>query len=157
VIHLTEAQALHMLGLAGEVHVPQAVEAELSRNLVDWPARRPDWVRVDALVSPHIEDALAWQQASLLHIGEAEAIALVSQIGAEWLLTDDNAARLLARSLGIEAHGSLGIVLWAAAAGHVNRADAEATLERLAQSSLWVSAQVLTEARAALVQIFQAP
>jgi len=112
---------------------------------------------VDTLITPFGEDAAAWQHAGLLDAGEAEAVALVRQIGADWLLTDDNAARLFAGALGIEAHGSLGIVLWAAAAGHANQDEATAILDRLAQSSLWVSAQILTEAREALTQIFRAP
>lgn len=50
---------------------------------------------------------------------------------------------------------SLGVVLWAAAAGELNRAEAEVTLERLAHSSLWISAKVLAEARAALGQLYR--
>lgn len=75
-------------------------------------------------------------------------------MNAQWLLTDDSAARLFAQSLGIEVHGSLGVVLWAAAVGHLDLANAEATLDRLAQSSLWISARVLAEAKTALNQLF---
>lgn len=99
-------------------------------------------------------EAAAWRQAGLLDPGEAEAVALARQINAQWLLTDDAAARLFGQSLSLEVHGSLGVVLWAAAAGRLNRADAEAALDRLAQSSLWISAKVLAEAKAALEQLF---
>jgi len=109
---------------------------------------------VRALTDSHKADAEAWEQAGLLGSGEAEAIALARQVRADWLLTDDAAARLFAQSLGLEVHGSLGIVLWAAAVGRLNRADIEATLERLAQSSLWISSRVLTEAKAALSRLF---
>jgi hypothetical protein len=37
---------------------------------------------------------------------------------------------------------------------HLNHAEAEATLERLAQSSLWMSRRVLAEAKVALNQLF---
>jgi len=93
-------------------------------------------------------------KAGLLDPGEAEALALANQLHAEWLLTDDTAARLVASRLGLEVHGSLGVVLWAAAVGHFNRAEAEATLEALSNTSLWLSARVLDEARGALRQIF---
>jgi predicted nucleic acid-binding protein len=89
-----------------------------------------------------------------LDAGEAEAIALARQVQADWFLTDDAAARLFAQALGLEVHGALGIILWATAVGHLNRTAAEAALHRLAQSSLWVSAKVLTEARLALDQLF---
>jgi len=90
----------------------------------------------------------------LLHAGEAEAIALARQIRADWLVTDDAAARLFAQTLGIEVHGSLGIVLWAAATGRLNRPQAEAVLERLSRSSLWLSPRVLAEAKKALEKIY---
>ena len=86
---------------------------------------------------------------------EAEAIALAKQLDADWFLTDDSAARLFAEAAGLETHGSLGIVLWAAATGHLAQAKAKDALERLARSSLWVSASVLDEARAALDELFR--
>ncbi len=64
------------------------------------------------------------------------------------------AARLFASALGIEVHGSLGILLWVAAAGHLDRREAEAALSRLAASSLRISRRVLEEARFALHQVF---
>jgi len=109
---------------------------------------------VQVLAPPHEREATGWTQAQLLGSGEAEAVALARQMSAHWLLTDDATARLFAESLGIEVHGSLGIVLWAAAMGHLKRADAEATLDRLANSSLWIAAKVLAEAKAALNQLF---
>lgn len=63
------------------------------------------------LVPPHSAEAELWLEAGLLHAGEAEAIALARQIRADWLVTDGAAARLFAQTLGIEVHGSLGIVL----------------------------------------------
>ncbi len=61
---------------------------------------------------------------------------------------------IIENSVGLEVHGSLGIVLWAAATGHLSRTEAESALERLAQSSLWISARVLSEAKSALESFF---
>ena len=154
VLHLSEAQALDLLSPAGEIYIPKAVDTEMTQRDPDWKKQRPEWIIVGGLVSPHDEEAMAWQQAGLLDAGEAEVVALARQIDAQWLLTDDTAARLFAQALGLEAHGSLGIVLWATASGHLNHADAGATLDRLAQSSLWISTRVLAEAKAALNQLF---
>jgi predicted nucleic acid-binding protein len=153
VLHLYEAQVLHLLGLTGAVVTPSAVERELHQQITDWAAQRPSWLAVEQLDPAHASDAAAWQQAGLLDPGEAEAIALAQQVQADWLLTDDAAARLFAEAAGLEAHGSLGIVLWAAALGHLPHADAHAALDRLAASSLWISARVLAEARAAVDQL----
>jgi predicted nucleic acid-binding protein len=69
-------------------------------------------------------------------------------------LTDDAAARLVAQQHGLEVHGSLGVILWGAASGHLVRTEAETSLEALSRSSLWISARILEEARTALRQIF---
>ncbi|HXG68902.1 MAG TPA: DUF3368 domain-containing protein [Blastocatellia bacterium] len=126
----------------------------MNRLDVTWRGQQPDWIAVTPLSAPDADDAIAWQQAGLLDRGEAEALALARQLNADWFVTDDTAARVLAKSVGVEAHGSLGIVLWAAAAGHLTRAPAEEALNRLANSSLWISARILAEARAALDQLF---
>jgi predicted nucleic acid-binding protein len=82
--------------------------------------------------------------------GEMEAIVLARSLTADWLLTDDAAARVVATLLSLEVHGSLGVVLWAAAQRHIDRKEAGTILERLAKSSLWVSRAVVAEARRAL-------
>ena len=153
-LHMSEAQVLTLLMQTGEVYIPRAVDLEMEQNDSLWPNARPPRIHVERLGTPYDEEATAWQQAGLLDAGEAEAIALARQVRADWFLTDAAAARLFAQALGLEVHGSLGIVLWAAAVGHLNRTAAEAALNRLAQSSLWVSATVLAEARSALDQLF---
>jgi predicted nucleic acid-binding protein len=155
VLHLREAGASHLLEFTGCVHIPKAVNLELERLDAAWGTERPAWVSLIELTEEYRREALAWQQAGLLGPGESEAIALARQVRAGWLLTDDAAARLVARSLGLEVHGSLGVVLWAAAVGHLGCSDAEATLARLTQSSLWMSARVIGEARAGLRQLFE--
>ena len=150
-LHLSETQALQILSHAGEIHIPKAVEIEM--KLLDSKWRTPSWITVDPLEARRQTQAQAWQQAGLLDLGEAEAIALAHQIQADWLLTDDAAARLFAQALGLEVHGSVGVVLWAAVQGYLRRQQAEDVLDRLAQSSLWISPRVLAEAKAALQQL----
>jgi len=148
-LHLTEADALALTRLVGDLHIPPQVNAELAYLLSDWES--PAWLKIDALAALHAAEAATWQQSGLLDPGEAAAIALARQLKADWLLTDDAAA---AAQLGLEVHGSLGIVLWAAAVGHLDRAQADQTLARLAASSLWISNRILAEARSALDAIF---
>jgi len=152
-LHLGEAGVRNLLSPAGDIHIPSAVDLEMRGYEASWHVHRPAWLHVTQLDSGPALEARAWQQAGLLHYGEAQAIALARQLRADWLLTDDAAARLLAQSLGMEVHGSLGLVLWAAAMGHLSRAQAESALDRLVRSSLWVSPSVLLAAKAALEQI----
>jgi len=83
-----------------------------------------------------------------------EALALALQIRADWFLTDDAAARLIAQQQGFEVHGSLGVVLWGATTSRLLRAEAEKSLQALSSSSLWIKPRVLQKAREALLQIY---
>ncbi len=151
-IHLDEAQALELLHLAGEIHVPNQVLAEMKYHKPGW--ERTDWIIVDVLSENYQRQSSAWQQAGLLDAGEAEALALAQQASADWFLTDDAEARLLGKAFGLEVHGSLGIVLWGVAVGILRRSEAEAILDRLARSSLFVSSKILREVRSVLDELF---
>ena len=153
-LHLREAGTLDTLRTAGEVFIPLAVEAEITALDSEWSRDRPEWIAAVPLQPSFQEQASDWMKAGLLDPGEAEALALVHQLPADWFVTDDTAARVVALRLGLEVHGSLGVVLWAAASGHFSRAEAEDALSALSRSSLWLSARVLDEARTALGQIF---
>jgi predicted nucleic acid-binding protein len=114
-LHLYEAACLDLLEHAGTIAVPQAVDSEMAQHVREWRTRKPSWITVTSVITPYDAQATAWQQSGLLEVGEAEAIALAHQLGAAWFLTDDAAARVFAAALGLEVHGSLGIVLWATA------------------------------------------
>ncbi len=149
-LHLGEAQERDLLNLIGEIHIPQAIDAELSLLDEEWERGRPSWVHVDALISSYLEEAVLWHRSGILDVGEAEAIALAQQLNADWLLTDDAVARVFAQTKDLEAHGSLGVVLWSVAIGHLQRDKGKMILDRLAQTSLWISKAVLAEAKEAL-------
>ena len=77
------------------------------------------------------------------------------QTQADWLLRDDTAARQFAQALNVEVHGSIGLLLWAVAAGHIaTRDEAFVLLTVLANSSLWISDRVLQKAREAIETLF---
>jgi hypothetical protein len=64
----------------------------------------------------------------VIHTGEAEALVLARRKKADWFLTDDSTTRLFVSLLGMEVHGSLGVVLWNAAHRHLSRAETERAL-----------------------------
>jgi predicted nucleic acid-binding protein len=138
---------------AGEITIPPAVRAELINHDSFWDRHMPEWIEPGNLEPRFLESATRWLQAGLLDSGEAEALSLATQLKAHWLLTDDAAARLIAQQQGLEVHGSLGVILWAAATGQFQRSEAERALDSLFRSSLWLSASVREEARAALRRI----
>ena len=152
-IHLHEANALRLLRLTGEISIPPQVASETANYFSR--GRAPEWIAVAPLDEVHAAESSAWQQANLLDVGEADALALARQLNADWFLTDDERARLLGKQLGLEVHGSLGVVLWTAAVRLIARKEAEEAIERLANSSLWVSAAILSEARIALGELYR--
>ena len=92
--------------------------------------------------------------SGLLDLGEAEAIILSKRLNAKWLLTDDTEERIFAASLVIEVHGSLGIVLWSAATGHLSYSEAMEAINNLPRTSLWISKYIISEAHKALQKMF---
>jgi hypothetical protein len=46
VLHLTEAAALDLLGLTGEVSIPPDAQSELRIHLPNWPGVHPPWLAV---------------------------------------------------------------------------------------------------------------
>lgn len=153
ILHLAEADALQLLKYAPRVLIPPSVEAEMLSLDSNWHVVRPPWISVVNLSQRHVRDAQAWVAADLLDAGEAEAVALARQAKAHWFLTDDAAAALFARSLGMEVHGSLGVVLWCVAKGYLAVEEGRAALQRLRASSLWLSDRVMREALAALAEM----
>lgn len=151
VLHLAEAGALDLMPMLGEVAMPPAVHEELSR--LRSPLNPPTAVRILPLEPQPAAEAEDWRKAGLVDRGEAQAIALARQIGADVFLTDDAAARLLAKTLGLQARGSLGAVLWLVGQRRIPQSEAAQWLEKLARTSLWLSPRVLAEAHAALKKL----
>jgi predicted nucleic acid-binding protein len=152
IIHLNEVNALHLLKNTGEIILPYRVSLEILSvtNLAD---NFPEWLKVVKLSSSQIKEAHVWGKVGDLHTGEAEAFVLAKSKKADWLLTDDSAARLFASLFGMEVHGSLGIVLWNVAHGYISQREAERVLNNLKQSSLWLSAKVFQEALKAIKEM----
>jgi len=150
-LHLSEAGASPLIRLLGEIVLPPAVHEELER--FGSAASSIPMLPVVPLSAAANNAAEDWCKAGLVQRGEAQAIALLRQIEADCLLTDDAAARLLATSLGLRARGSLGIILWLTGQRRLNAVEAAGYLDRLAATSLWVSPRIMTEARAALRQM----
>lgn len=152
IIHLYEAGFLSSLNNVGEILLPQRVSAEVLA-ITDIDDRWPEWLRVIQLSSSELKEAEMWAKIGGLHTGEADAFILARMQKADWLLTDDSSARLFASLLGLEVHGSLGIVLWNAAKGYLSRREAEQALDNLKRSSLWLSAKTFEEAQKALMDM----
>ncbi len=155
-IHLHEANAINLLNLAGDILIPPAVASEFGRSPAN--GNLPDWIQIYELTARSAAQAARWVRNDDVDPGEAEAIALALQQHSDWLLTDDAEARQFAEGLGLEVHGSIGLLLWAVVAGHIkNRAQAHQILNSLRRSSLWISERVVAAAVEAIDELFDRP
>jgi len=151
-IHLSEANCLDLLRPAGNLFPPHRVAIEV-RSSVPIAEQWPEWLQVVELHPHERKEAEMWQAAGGLHAGEAEALVLARRKKSDWFLTDDATTRLFVSLLGMEVHGSLGIILWNAAKGYLGREETESALKRLEATSLWLSERIRREARQALEDI----
>jgi predicted nucleic acid-binding protein len=110
-IHLDELGCIDLLNDFPTVLVPTIVWSEVDRHrskALTNPAT--SFVRVSTSESP-AADLSPVARLFALHSGEAQALQLCKEKSANLLLTDDTAARLAARSIGIAVHGTIGLLV----------------------------------------------
>lgn len=88
-----------------EVVIPRAVREELMR----WHQSIPDWLRVADVRN----EAEALRLAQIVDQGEAEAIELAKELGADRLLIDERKGRRLAMDEGVRVLSLVGLALLA--------------------------------------------
>lgn len=145
-IHLDEIACLDLLRDVQEVLVPEQVREEVARH-------RPTALTSGALSFRCIPVAIsadsqfrALVKAFSLDAGEQAALSLMSRHPEAVLLTDDAAARLAAKALGLRTHGSLGVLLRSLRLGRRKRDEVLSVLRGLPmRSTLHIRANLLQE------------
>ena len=101
------------------VLIPPAVWREVVEQGGERPGAREvaetDWIIVHEVTTRQLVQLLEIE----LEEGEAEAITLASEVGAEVILLDERDARQVARRLGLRVLGTVGILIWAKRAGKI--------------------------------------
>jgi hypothetical protein len=104
--------------LYGQVHIPAAVRREVGAWR-EWPGRK---AVLDArwIVTHNVSNvALVAALRTNLDAGEAEAIALASELGSQVVLLDEDEGRRSAECLGLRRTGAVGVLLEAKRKGLV--------------------------------------
>lgn len=130
----------------GEIWIPQAVAQEL-RAEEDLPgsqavreAMAAGWLHVEEAQ----DRALVKSLQRGLDRGEAEAITLALQVKAERVLLDERDGRRIAKSLGLNVTGVLGILLRAKREGHLS--SLQDTIAQLGdKAGFRIGAELLTD------------
>lgn len=134
-IHLAEIPSLELLDVLDRLFVPETVHEELAAGGVP-----------DGLSELSHELVTADQSSETdveLDPGETAALTAASERDAV-LLTDDMAARDAATGVGVEVHGSIGVVALARARGRLDRNEAAERMRALQRETrLFVSDAVV--------------
>lgn len=145
-IHLDEVAYLDLLLDFPAIFVPEAVRQEVEIH-------RPQAIR-QSQVPLHFQPAGDFPTAPLrtlvrtlaLDQGEQAALALALGRRGSLLLTDDSAARLAARALGIRVHGTIGILVRAIRRRQRSRSEILHVLRTLPEvSTLHIRRSLLDE------------
>lgn len=100
-----------LAAMYGKVEVPRAVYQEVTQLGIDHLGVREivkaSWISARSVRN----DALVKALLGELDIGEAEAITLATEVGAELLLIDERCGRKVATRLGLNVVGVLGILI----------------------------------------------
>jgi len=144
-IHLDELSSLDILADFGNIIVPNAVWCEVEHH-------RPQALKHQGvtLIRKNIINFSTQVNALMplytLHLGEQEALHLCMDYSDSMLLTDDTAARLASKNIGITAHGTLGVLVRAIRRKTRSKAEVLALLRTIPlKTTLHIRASLLAE------------
>jgi predicted nucleic acid-binding protein len=115
-----------------ELWIPDAVFEELAAHpdpiaqTTIQTAIREQWIRIGTSRDSRLLRLLLLQ----LHLGEAEAIALATDLNADFVLIDEQEGRQLASKTGLAVTGVMGVLLRAKRAGEITAVKPEMALLR---------------------------
>jgi len=113
-IFLSKIKLLDILKkLFGTVYIPEAVYHEVvvegGERSGAIEVKKADWVKIVHIKNKRLANYLRQE----IDVGEAEAIVLALELKADVILLDDADARMIARSMGLNIKGTIGVLLLA--------------------------------------------
>ncbi len=152
VIHLSELDSLHILNDFQTVLVPNSVYNEIIKHT---PLDPEIEMKIVSEIPLMDESLRILCKVFSLDLGEMEALAVISEKSDYIFLTDDAAARLVAKKTGIKVHGTIGILIRAIRRDLLTPQEVVDILYQLPEkSSLFIKASLLEEAISAIRQQF---
>jgi predicted nucleic acid-binding protein len=144
-IHLDELNNLNLLADFDNVIIPETVWNEVEHHRLQALCHAEfEFSRQAAnQFSPQVDALIPLYS---LHAGEQEALHLCFKHKNSVLLTDDTAARLAAKSLGVIAHGTLGVLVRAIRQQTRSKSEIVELLRAIpTQTTLHIRASLLAE------------
>lgn len=156
-IHLEEIGRLSLLKHLSHIMIPVSVIEETARHIPRESHRVIEkWANVTIVSTPKsvphtLEAAL---EKGHLHRGETDCLTIALEERPLILLTDDLAARTIAKQLRIEVHGTVGLITYSVKHKWLTSSEAKKALEDLyLRSRLFVSFAIIKRAIQRLEEI----
>ncbi len=142
IIALTKICRLDLLKkLFGKILVPETVWKEIT---VEGKLGREKIMEASFILVEKVRNMrLIALLEEFVDTGEAEAIVLALERNADLLLVDDRDARNIAKKLGLQVMGTLGVIALAKYKGLILRA--KPIIDKLVESGFWISKRILGE------------
>ena len=148
-IHLSQIGQLSLLKKFHVLYTPASVIAEVSQGIEVPVEEIRRWNNLTVVCATrncaaHIERII---KTSNLHMGEMDVLYMAISISHSTVFTDDLSARVVCEKLGIEVHGTVGIIIYAFKSGWITAEQAEKNLVLLYQRSrLFVTYTIIEHA-----------
>jgi hypothetical protein len=127
--------------LYGSVNIPEAVADELAVALPEQfneqAIKNLTWLKIHSVKNSQLTESLLLD----LDAGEAEAIALSTEMKAGLLLLDERRGRNIAQRFGLKFIGLMGVLIEAKRKGHVPRVKPILD-ELIAMAGFWVDSRL---------------
>lgn len=146
IISLIKIDKLDILKeMFGEVQIPEAVFDELTSNVLFREEAKAvivcDYIKKMPVENMKSVDLL--KRSTNLDAGESEAIVLADSLGDSILLIDEAKGRRIAKNMGLNIMGTIGILLVAYEDGLLDKESIEECIEVIRNSKLRISAALL--------------
>ncbi len=127
--------------LFGKILVPKIIwnEIAVEGRLGSEKIMKASFIRVEKVRNTRLTALLE----EFVDTGESEAIVLALERNADLLLVDDRDARNLAKKLGLQVMGTLGVIALAKYKGLISKA--KPIIDKLVESGFWISKKLLEE------------
>ncbi len=146
IISLIKINRLDILKrMFGEVHIPEAVFEELTSNVL-FKEEIQTVVECEYIKKMSVDNAKSvdlLRRSTNLDVGESEAIVLADSLKNSILLIDEAKGRKIAKTMGLNIMGTIGILLVAYEDGLLDKGSIEECIEVIRNSKLRISESLL--------------
>jgi len=141
-ISLLKLERLNILqSLYGEISIPIAVFNEIEagkRKSYYQDLSKVSWIKII-----QVKDNQAVKYFLDLDLGEAEAIVLATEIGADLIILDEKLGRFHAKHADLVVTGTIGVLIKAKKQGLIN--ELKPLLLELTSKDIWISEKLIIE------------